>query len=412
MEPMNNQINLFVDYRDTPVRFPLCMGVLKERFGYQSDQEIPCIFRNIPGAREKCISIEIDAFNGITIKFLKYKYRRDEIFLRMQRGRIVEGYFERNNIISTRGFFFPVQIYREFVELQEETINFPVNLSPLNAKIQALGLLCDGDNFLISRELVLGQVQEDLNLCFLSNIAMDYLMINQNFRFISFFNELLGRFVRTVFSNNEANLYFATLQLSGERKLAYIVYSNSLYLMKIFYESFMSGLSLEEALDAEAREIRDLPRIREASSYRDFPIDINFDNYDLIPSAGGFIAVLNLQNFLDQIDEEPRVENLIFDPIPRNNQTYESCDVFLFKSSWRFFANDEKIPEECIICLKKFSDNDLIKRFACQHHMFHMTCINQWIGEHSTCPLCKYDLSKGLAEDKDAILLRKKRSNH
>lgn len=412
MEPMNNQINFVIDYRDTPLRFQGCMGVLKERFGYESDQDVPCIFRNIPGAREKCISIEINVFNGITIKFLKYKFKRDEIFLRMQRGRLVEGYFERNNVVSTRGFFYPVQIYREFFQLQEETINFPVNLSPLNAKIQALGLLCDGDNFLIPRELVLGQVQEDLNLCFLSSIAMDYLMINKYFRFFSYFDELSRRFVRTVCSNKEADLYFATLELSGQRKLAYIVFSDSLYLMKVFYEFFMSGLSFQDALDAEAREIRGLPVISEASSYRDFPIDINFDNYHLIPSVGGFIAVLNLQNFLDQIDEEPREEIIDVGPIPRSKQIFDSCDIFLFKSSWRFFANDEKIPEECIICLKKFNDNDLIKRFACQHHMFHTTCIKQWVVEHSTCPLCKYDLSKGLAEDKDAILLRKKRSNH
>lgn len=411
MEPINQQNNSYVDYRNTPVRFPRCMGVIKQRLGYESDQEIPWIFRNIPGAKEKCLSIEIDNANGITIKFLKYKHKRDAIFIRMQQGKLVEGYFESNNFTSARGFFFNAQLYQEFIQIQQETITFPQNMSPMNVKIQALSLLCDGDNFLIPRELYTGRIQVDLNLCFLSQISMNYLMLSKNFRFLNFFDELLRHFTGTVFHSREAVFHFARMQHSGERKLAYVVFSDSLYLMNFFYDSFMSSLPLEECLRNEDEEIESLPRISEVSSITDFSIDIDFNVYRLVETNGEPLAVLNMENFLDELEEEPRVENLIFDPFPRNS-TYEDCDVFLFKSAWRYFADDERIPDECIICFKKFKDSDLLKRFACQRHVFHMACINKWVDEHDTCPLCKYKLSDGLAEDKDAKLLRKKRNNH
>lgn len=411
MEPINNQ-NFVVDYRDAPVKFSSCMDAIKKRFGYESDREIPWIFRNIPGAKEKCLSIEFDIVHGITIKFLKYKYRRDEVFLKMQTGKRVEGYFERNTFDSTTGFFYPVQFFREFNQLQEETINFPIEYSSLNAKIHALGLLCDGDNYLIPRELLTGRVHGILNKCFISSVAMDYLLIGKISRFAAFFNELLGKFSRTVISNNEASFHFATMATTGERKLAYVIFSDSLYSMKCFYDSFMMGRSFLDSMEAEAAELNDLPRLSEVSSYRDFPIDVDFDNYTLIESVTGLVAILNMQNFLDQIDEEPRNEVQVVNPSSRNNQVYESCDVFLFKSSWRFFSSDDRIQEQCIICFKKFEDNDLVKRFACQRHIFHVACINIWVDEHNTCPICKYKLSNGLAVDNDASFLMKKRSNH
>lgn len=411
MEQITQNLEFYVDFRNAPLMFPSLMNLLKEKFGYESDAEIPWIFRRIPGAKEKCLEIEVDVFNGITITYQKYKYTRDSVLLRMQQGRTVEGYFERTNFSSEKGYFFSHQLYDEFFEMQTETVHFEKNLSPSNMKIRALSLRCDGDNFLIPRELVTRRLRE-ANNCFLSNIAMDYLIINKNFRRISFFNEFLRRFIRTVSIGREATFYYATIQRTGERKLAYIVFSDTLYCMSILYQYFISHMTFENSIEAENREISSLPSFHRGSSYRDFIIDIDFSNYDLLVSNGGLIAVLNIQSYLDQIDEEERVEDLIFDPLPVVNETYASCEVFLYKSSWRYFMEDEKIAEDCIICFRKFNDNDLVKKFACQRHMFHSKCIDAWIREHSTCPLCKYSLSSGLKNDEEGELLRKKRSIH
>lgn len=39
---------------------------------------------------------------------------------------------------------------------------------------------------------------------------------------------------------------------------------------------------------------------------------------------------------------------------------------------------DEFSTEECVICLEKFEDNEMIKRIPTCRHFFHPTCIEAW----------------------------------
>lgn len=48
--------------------------------------------------------------------------------------------------------------------------------------------------------------------------------------------------------------------------------------------------------------------------------------------------------------------------------------------------------QECSICLSQFEENDLVRKLTCQHH-FHGSCIDRWLENHQTCPLCKHDLT-------------------
>ena len=41
----------------------------------------------------------------------------------------------------------------------------------------------------------------------------------------------------------------------------------------------------------------------------------------------------------------------------------------------------------CSICLKK-SDSDIVRELKC-NHVFHIGCIDEWLSNHNTCPLCK-----------------------
>ena len=51
----------------------------------------------------------------------------------------------------------------------------------------------------------------------------------------------------------------------------------------------------------------------------------------------------------------------------------------------------DKIMTECVICLKKYEENDAILELKCdKRHYFHKECITQWVEKnHNTCPLCK-----------------------
>ena len=49
----------------------------------------------------------------------------------------------------------------------------------------------------------------------------------------------------------------------------------------------------------------------------------------------------------------------------------------------------EIIPNgiECTICLEAIEKEHPIRNFPCKHY-FHLSCIDKWLKDHSTCPLC------------------------
>jgi integrator complex subunit 11 len=57
------------------------------------------------------------------------------------------------------------------------------------------------------------------------------------------------------------------------------------------------------------------------------------------------------------------------------------------------------LPEdaECCICLMSYDDGVELHTLPCNHH-FHSTCIVKWLKMNATCPLCKYNILKGLEQ--------------
>lgn len=47
---------------------------------------------------------------------------------------------------------------------------------------------------------------------------------------------------------------------------------------------------------------------------------------------------------------------------------------------------------DCAICQEDFKLDDKVKRFPCLNHCFHSCCINPWLLEHNSCPVCRYEL--------------------
>ncbi|KAL8263383.1 hypothetical protein R6Q59_024732 [Mikania micrantha] len=69
-----------------------------------------------------------------------------------------------------------------------------------------------------------------------------------------------------------------------------------------------------------------------------------------------------------------------------DKKAIESLPLFRFSS-----LKGSKDGLECVVCLSKFEDSELLRLLPKCRHAFHMKCIDQWLESHSTCPLCRYN---------------------
>lgn len=46
----------------------------------------------------------------------------------------------------------------------------------------------------------------------------------------------------------------------------------------------------------------------------------------------------------------------------------------------------------CVVCQFKFRDQELVRWLPECDHLFHISCIDEWLGTHTTCPCCRADL--------------------
>lgn len=52
-----------------------------------------------------------------------------------------------------------------------------------------------------------------------------------------------------------------------------------------------------------------------------------------------------------------------------------------------------KSPLECAICISEFIDDDILRLLPGCRHVFHTDCIDTWLENHVTCPVCRSNLS-------------------
>ncbi|XP_078158056.1 E3 ubiquitin-protein ligase ATL42-like [Carex rostrata] len=54
---------------------------------------------------------------------------------------------------------------------------------------------------------------------------------------------------------------------------------------------------------------------------------------------------------------------------------------------------DDKVSESCAVCIREFTDGEKLRALPQCSHRFHLECIDMWFASHSTCPLCRADVS-------------------
>ncbi|KAJ1435861.1 Zinc finger, RING-type [Sesbania bispinosa] len=77
----------------------------------------------------------------------------------------------------------------------------------------------------------------------------------------------------------------------------------------------------------------------------------------------------------------------------RGSHGLESIAVAKFptkKFSDKFFASAEN--SQCTVCLSEYQDDDMLRILPYCGHSFHVTCIDLWLQQNSTCPVCRISL--------------------
>ncbi|XP_006632900.2 E3 ubiquitin-protein ligase RNF128 isoform X1 [Lepisosteus oculatus] len=56
--------------------------------------------------------------------------------------------------------------------------------------------------------------------------------------------------------------------------------------------------------------------------------------------------------------------------------------------------------DACAVCIEAYKPGDVLSILTC-NHFFHKSCIEPWLLEHRTCPMCKCDILKALGVEPD-----------
>uniref|UniRef100_A0A0N5A9D5 RING-type domain-containing protein n=1 Tax=Syphacia muris TaxID=451379 RepID=A0A0N5A9D5_9BILA len=56
-------------------------------------------------------------------------------------------------------------------------------------------------------------------------------------------------------------------------------------------------------------------------------------------------------------------------------------------------VGDKELDADCPVCIDPYQTGDIIRSLPCKH-VFHKTCVDLWLLEHRTCPMCKSDILK------------------
>ena len=52
----------------------------------------------------------------------------------------------------------------------------------------------------------------------------------------------------------------------------------------------------------------------------------------------------------------------------------------------------------CSVCLCDFEPGDVLRRIPGCCHEFHQYCVDVWLKNHTTCPMCRAEISRGSVE--------------
>jgi hypothetical protein len=90
--------------------------------------------------------------------------------------------------------------------------------------------------------------------------------------------------------------------------------------------------------------------------------------------------IMNYMTFPFNCTSDDQIENNII-----NNDKINDLSQYVVN------IEEIDVTEQCSICLESYIITEKVSKLNCGH-MFHGSCINKWINDNTTCPLCRDDV--------------------
>ena len=199
---------------------------------------------------------------------------------------------------------------------------------------------------------------------------------------------------RTVSNNNKTNIDYKNIKRIPEE-----VFNNTI--SNSSSNSNMNNFNNTDRqnfrdLDSYARQIQSIRnRISELNTYINNVHTNNSRIRNLFNLSGNRLSVLYQNNSFNNFEEfdDDEEEEIVYgfpdDNLNNNNRNNNN--------SFRRINNNSQLEvyrglnrEQCTICYSNIKYGDVVRKLNC-NHLFHQGCVDTWLEERSTCPLCRYN---------------------
>ena len=101
----------------------------------------------------------------------------------------------------------------------------------------------------------------------------------------------------------------------------------------------------------------------------------------------------NLGNISEQQPSQQNEENNIINNLDLRSKNKDLNTILKFLPVWEVRENKKhENNNNCVICLNDFDIGDIISALPCCH-VFHTECIENWMKNELTCPVCKFEIT-------------------